>query len=225
MVKKLTTYEDFIARVETLGFMTLSQVLPGFPSLAGETNENFWHTGTETDPWRWKDRAAEEKHLAYGSILGGHNGFISRSKYPVFYAAFNPTTAMEERWTAGTINRLTWQLWQLFESHDTLNVSQIRKSLDVSRKRGASAADAAIKKLQQEFYITMDGNEQKISNKGKAYGWPVNRYRRVINWVPAGWLDNTGDWSVAAAKEKILNDAVEISDGVNRRDLAKKLGL
>ena len=41
----LTTYEDFIERVESLGFMTLSQIIPGLPSLGAETKESAWHMG------------------------------------------------------------------------------------------------------------------------------------------------------------------------------------
>jgi hypothetical protein len=51
MTVLLTTYADFLARVEALGFMALSQILPGLPSLGGETAENLWHTGLDTDPW------------------------------------------------------------------------------------------------------------------------------------------------------------------------------
>ena len=198
---------------------------PAFHLWLARTPENLWHTGLETDPWRWKDRAAEEKRLAYGAILGGHKGFISRRLYPLFYAAFSSSTAMEERWISGTVSRVTWQLWQLFETHDTLNISQIRKSLGISRKHGAGVGDTAVKNLQQEFYITMDGNDRKISMTGKLYGWPINRYRRVISWVPAGWLDDAEKWSQEAAREKILNQAVAISNDANPIALAKKLGL
>ena len=109
----LMTYEDFLDRVETLGFMAFSSLLPGLPSLSGETPENLWHTGLDTDPWRWKDRAAEEKRLAYGCILGGQKGFISQRMYSYFYAAFHPMLSMEERWEAGSVNQRTWQVWQL----------------------------------------------------------------------------------------------------------------
>ena len=43
----LTTYEDFVARVESLGFMALSHLLPGLPSLGNETPASFWHTGLD----------------------------------------------------------------------------------------------------------------------------------------------------------------------------------
>ena len=225
MTTTLTTYEDFIVRVESLGFMALSHILPGFPSLGDETTESLWHTGLDTDPWCWKDRVAEEKRLAYGCILGRHKGFVTQRMYPIFYAAFHPTLSMPERRASGTVNQKTWQLWQLFEEQGTLNISQVRQTMGVSRKKGASAVDTAIQQLQREYYITVDGNERKVSAKGEFYGWPVNRYCRVVDWAPTNWLDSAKDWSVDEARELILDEGVEISKGVNRQGLAKKLGL
>jgi hypothetical protein len=225
MTAMLTNYDDFVARVEALGFMALSRLLTGLPSLGDETTESLWHTGLDTDPWRWKDRVAEEKRLAYGCILGGHKGFVTQRMYPIFYAAFHPTLSMPERWASGTVNQRTWRLWQLFEERGTLNTSQVRRALGVSRKQGASAVDTAIQQLQHEYYITVDGNERKISAKGEFYGWPVNRYCRVVDWAPASWLDGVKDWLAEEARELILDDGVAMSNGVNRQELAKKLGL
>jgi len=225
MTSMLTTYEDFVARVELLGFMALSHLLPGLPSLGDETSEDLWHTGLETDPWRWKDRVAEEKRLAYGCILGGKKGFVSQRMYPIFYAAYHPSLSMPERWASGTLSQMTWRLWQLFEEKGTRNISQVRHSLSGSRKYSASEIDTAIRQLQHEYYITVDGNERKVSAKGEFYGWPVIRYRRVVDWAPDGWLDSAKDWSAEEARELILDDGVAMSDGVNRQDLAKKLNL
>src|SRR5262245_30221152 len=102
---KLTRYQDFLDRVDELGFMALSRLLPGLPSLSEETPRSIWHTGDDdTDPWHWKDRAAEEKRLAYGCILGGHKGFVSARMYPVFYAAYHPAESMPDRWAMGQVN-------------------------------------------------------------------------------------------------------------------------
>ena len=70
----------------------------------------------------------------------------------------------------------------------------------------------------------MDGSERKISAKGEFYGWPVNRYRRVLDWAPAGWLEDAENWSAEEARELILDDGVAFSQGVKRQALAKKLG-
>jgi hypothetical protein len=224
MTTILTNYEDFVDRVESLGFMALSNLLTGFPSLGDETAENLWHTGLESDPWRWKDRVAEEKRLAYGCILGGHKGFVSQRMYPIFYAAFHPERPMPERWASGTVNQRTWQLWQLFKERGTLTTSQVRHALGVSGKRGASAVDTALRQLQQEYIITIDGSERKISAKGQFYGWPVNRYKRVLDWAPAGWLEDAENWSSEEARDLILDDGAAMSSGVKRKDLARKLG-
>jgi hypothetical protein len=225
MTIMLTTYEDFVARVEFLGFMALSQLLPGVPSLGDETAESLWHSGLDSDPWRWKDRAAEEKRLAYGCILGGHKGFVTQRMYPIFYAAFHPPLPMPERWAGGTVSQMTWRLWQLFEERGKCNISQVRKAMSASRKQDVHALDTAIQQLQHEYYITVDGNERKVSAKGEFYGWPVNRYSRVVDWAPDGWLEGAKDWSAEEARELILDDGVAMSDGVKRQDLAKKLGL
>jgi len=224
MTAMLTKYEDFIARVELLGFMAMSHFLPGLPSLGEETTKNLWHTGLDTDPWCWKDRVAEEKRLAYGCILGGYKGFVTQRMYPIFYTAFHPPLSMPERWASGTVSQTIWRLWQLFEEKGRLNISQVRKIMRLSRKQGAHTVDAAIQQLQHEYYITVDGNERKVSAKGEFYGWPVNRYCRVVDWAPAGWLDSAKDWSPEEARELILDDGVAISNGVNRQDLARKLG-
>jgi hypothetical protein len=127
MTNMLTIYEDFVARVEFLGFMALSQLLPGVPSLGDETAESLWHTGLDSDPWRWKDRVAEEKRLAYGCILGGYKGFVTQRMYPIFYAAFHPTLSMPERWAGGTVSQTTWRLGSFLKKKGTLTLVRCGK--------------------------------------------------------------------------------------------------
>lgn len=220
----LTTYQDFLIRVEELGFMALSNILPGFPSLSSETPNELWHTGLETDPWRWKDRAAQEKKLAYGCILNGHKGFVSARMYPIFYAAYHPVEFMPERWSAGKVNQTTWRLWQLFEEKGSLNTSQARKLLGTTYKVGSSQVDTATLALQREYFITVSGNEQKISADGHLYGWPSNMYTRVIDWAPPKWLEPVKDWKPEEARELILDEAVSMSQGIHRRELLQELG-
>jgi hypothetical protein len=100
----------------------------------------------------------------------------------------------------------------------------VRQILDVSRKQGAGEVDASIQQLQKEYYITVAGNDRKVSAKGEFYGWPVIRYSRVIDWAPAGWLEDAVNWSVEGARGAILEDGLAMSAGVERQALAKKLG-
>lgn len=220
----LTTYQNFLDRVEALGFMLLSDILPGCPSVGAETAPSAWHTGDEdSDPWQWKDRAAAEKCLAYGCILGGNKGFVTARMYPLFYAACHPPEPMPERWAGGTVSQAAWQLWQLFEEQRLLNTGEVRRALGVSAKNGASRLDAAMRELQAEYYLTTAGVRRKLSKKGEPYGWPNTVYDRVRDWAPEEWLRDAAGYRPREAREMILEAGVEMSDA-SRDALAKMLG-
>jgi hypothetical protein len=215
----LTHYPDFLARVDELGFLPLSRFLPGMPSLSEETPGNLWHTGNyETDPWQWKDRAAEEKKLAYGCILGGHKGFVSRRLYALFYAACRPPETMDERWRAGELSLVTWKLWGLFEKKPALDTSEARRALGGT----ASQADSALRQLQQEYWITIAGTRRKVGKDGQPYGWPASLFEQVERWAPPEWLAETSFWDQAEAREAILE--VGVGMGAEREALRKMLG-
>lgn len=225
-MKSLKNYEDFIDIVDELGFMPLSNLIPGLPSLSEETSEENWHTGDpETDPWRWKDRAAEEKRLAFGCILGGHKGFVSAHMYSIFYQVFHPQEGMEERRAGGQVSQTTWQLWQLFEEKTLWNTSDIRREMGVTLKKGGNKIDKAITELQQNYYITVAGSRQKGDKYGQPYGWPANVYDKVENWVPEEWLKLNLGLSVEEARERILDKGIAIGKNINRTELVKKLGI
>lgn len=223
---QLLSYRDFLKRVNDLGFMALSNILPGFPFLSEETPEENWHTGDpETDPWQWKDRAAEEKQLAFGCILGGHKGFVSARFYPLFYAAFHPTEPMTERRASGLVTQEAWQLWQLFEDKTMLNTSDIRQELGVTAKKGGGRVDKAIQELQRNYYITAAGNRRKINRQGQPYGWPAIVYDKVKNWAPREWISLDSPIGPSEAKEDILDQAIAISKSLTRGELTKALGI
>lgn len=222
----LKRYEDFLNRVDDLGFMALSNILPGFPSLSEETPKENWHTGDlDTDPWCWKDKAAEEKRLAFGCILGGHKGFVSARMYSLFYTAFHPKEYMEERRASGQVSQTVWQLWQLFEEKTLLNTSDIRQEMGVTLKKGGSKVDKAIKELQQYYYITVAASRRKTDKYGQPYGWPVNVYDKVENWVPSEWMKMSPGLSSEEARERILDNGIVISKNISRKELAKTLGM
>jgi len=201
---KISNYNEFIDRVNELGFMTLSDVLPGLPSLSGETKKSNWHTGDyESDPWCWKDRVAKEKKLAYGCILGGHKGFVSPKMYLFFYYAYHPTETIKELWTAGKLCRTTWDLWNLFEERSLLSTSDIRHLMGITIKNGGS----------------------NISKDGEPYGWPACVYDKVVDWIPTNWFDDKEKFKPEEAREKILEKGMVIGNNFSRKQLAKKLKL
>lgn len=182
----LLTYGDFISYVNRKGVLAFSGGFP-LPALDALTLEKNWHTGEEdTDPWRWKDRAAREHALAFGCILNGFKGFLSEAAYPLFYDAFREEETLEERYYAGHVAKAEMDVYRLFESGAQLSTADVRSALHVTKKQGASAVDTALKSLQRQFLISVCGNKRKLSFEGLEYGWPANAYCLAELWA--------GDW-------------------------------
>lgn len=185
----LRTYADFLSCADDCGVMVFAgKFVEGFPNLDNMTAAHQWHTGNaDTDPWQWRDRAAVEKQLAFGNILGGRKGFISPKLYPLFYSACRPDGSMEERYHWGHVKKIVYDVYRLFEENGALDTAQIRNLMGVKKSEGASAVDSAIVRLQSEFYITVCGNRRKVSFDGMEYGWPANTYCLVDDWA-SGWI-------------------------------------
>lgn len=204
--------------------MTFSGSPEGLPNLTGETPGRIWHTGdAQTDPWCWKDRAAKEKKLAFGCILGGHKGFIAPWMYPSFLAACRPEGSMEERRCDGLVSQAAWELWKLFKGSRELDTGEIRRKLGVSKKKGCSRADSAVSELQQYFYITVTGSRQRIGRDGQPYGWHINTYEKVDDWAPAEWFAGRPAMRREDAIETILDRAAEICENIDTDKLARIL--
>ncbi len=219
----MNTYSEFLNHTETSGVLAFSgKFIAGFPKLDELTPQAQWHTGDpETDPWQWKDRAAAEKRLAFGNILGGRKGFIAPDLYPLFYSACRPDGTPEDRYKDGTVKKIVLDVYRLFESGETLDTSEIRKKLGVTKKDGASTVDAAVVTLQREFYITVCGNRRKVSFDGHEYGWPANTYGLVDEWAK--------DWLTAPllptseARTRILNHCAALDKQIDIKALEKLL--
>ena len=179
-MNNLSTYEGFIAQVDELGFLPLSHLMEGLPSISDFVDRSQWHTGDEqTDPWLWKDRAAAEKRLAYGCILNGHKGFVAGRLYGWFYAAYHPIDPMPERWAAGLVSQPVWRLWQLFERKTLLNTAEVRAEM------GGSRVDASLKELQRQYFLTVAGVRQKIAQQRQALRLARRGLRPPRALVPA----------------------------------------
>ena len=219
----LKTYSDFLAYAETSGVLAFSgKFIAGFPKLDELTLGTQWHTGnTETDPWQWKDRAAQEKRLAFGNILGGRKGFIAPALYPLFYSACRPDGTPEDRYKDGTVKKNVLDVYRLFEGGETLDTSEIRKKLGVTKKDGASAVDAAVVTLQRTFYITVCGNRRKVSFDGREYGWPANTYGLVDDWA-RDWL-KVPFLPTDEARARILDHCAALDQQIDLKALKKLL--
>ncbi len=221
----LHTYGDFLARIDQAGFLFLSDVLSGMPSVWSETADAQWHTGDpDTDPWQWKDRAAAEKRLAFGCVLGGHKGFIAPRLYAAFVRACQPDGALEERHDEGLVKPAVWDLWQCFEETPVLGSNDLNRLWKQSGRK-SGGLEGAIRELQREFWITVSGNRRKLDRFGQPTGWAHLLYERVDIWAPAEWLAPAAGMSAAQARASILDAARRMAPDVPTAAVIRTLRL
>jgi len=222
-VELLITYADLISYVDRNGILAFYGKMPaGILTLEALTLEQNWHTGDPiTDPWQWKDRAASEHKLAFGCVLNGYKGFLSKDMYPFFYDAFREAQTLEERHLDGLVPKMEMDIYRMFLSGAILSTADVRSALHVTKKQGASEADSALKSLQRQFLISVCGSKRKLSFEGLEYGWPANAYCLTKLWAK-DWL--TGKrLKREDARERILDHCEAHGIGESREKVKKAL--
>lgn len=77
-------YERFVELVNELGFMSMNDVVAGFPKIGDYIVEGqYWSDNPELDPWIWKDRVAAEKNYCMEVIL-----ILRRELFPHVFIVF-----------------------------------------------------------------------------------------------------------------------------------------
>lgn len=195
-----------------------------FIKLQDITYESNWHTGiTETDPWVWKDKSANEKKAVFGCILNGYKGFISQKMFPYFCIAYRPKESPEELYNDGLISYEAYKLYNLLDENKEMNTSEIRISMGVTKKNGGSKVDRAIVELQKKFFISVTGSERKINKFGEPYGWSVITYSLTDEYYN-DWLKNFDiDISCDEAKEYILELCCKRNPNASVKEIKKIL--
>jgi len=218
------TYDDFISKVNELGFVANSNMLAGFPQVSDFSHESQWWTGDpETDPWMWQARSAREKKLVYGSFYRGKRGFISPEWFSVYYNAFHPTLTVGERHAEGKLGKYELQVWDLFAKENRiLGTHEIRRLLGVTPKTGANSVDTAITNLCMTCDLVVAGDTDMLDKDGVPYNKSIS-YDLLENWIPSGWINPASQVDPLQALEKINNQLHKIS-GIDVSALTKIFG-
>ena len=132
----------------------------------------------------------QAKDLAFGCLLGGYKGFVTRAWYPVLYAACHPQGTVDEVYANGLMSKLAYDVFAVFQPGDVLTATDIRLRLDMETKTEAAKVDKALAFLQQQFWLSPCGCEQRLSKTGQPYGWPMVTYCHTQEWA-GDWLGET----------------------------------
>jgi hypothetical protein len=214
------TYREFTEAVDDLGFMPLSSNAISFPSLEGMTTKEMWHTGQDTDPWRWKTRIVEEKRAAYAKLFGGKPGFISLPWYPVFLAARRGGEDFESMYRQGLLSHEASRIYALFDENPVLATHEIKGMAGMGRE-AKSDYEHAMVELQMGMFITITGMTQMVSKTGEPHSWPATSYTTVENSATQEMIRESLRVDPDEALENIVERVLDILPNADLKKVQK----
>jgi hypothetical protein len=177
------TYEEASRAVAQLGILPLSGFIPSHASLDSITEPAAWHTGTDTDPWHWRDRFASEGIATYGRFIGSRPSLIARGVFPLVKCLLASPQTVQERYAAGLLARSTVQIYEIIQHHHSIEVRALRKLASMQDKADKQAFDHALIDLQNTANIVISGVAENRNDQGKQSGWNGTCYMLAERWM------------------------------------------
>lgn len=177
------TYAEASEAIEHVGILPLSGFIPEHPSLDSITEPEAWHTGSETDPWHWRDRFASEGVAAYGRFIGPRPSLVARGVFPLVQCLLTPARTVKERYTAGLFARSTVQVYEIIQQNPGIEVRMLRKLAGMQDKGEKKAFDQALIDLQNTADIAISGVAENRDEQGNKSGWNGTCYMLASHWM------------------------------------------
>jgi hypothetical protein len=192
----INSFEQFASALIEAGFSMGGENAEGIYALSARYGDGIqWHTGDPaTDPWEWRMRLYEERgDIAGGKIFFRKSGWIAKEWYPYFYAVRRRGQSMREAYEDGTVSNEALRIYEAIEAHGKLAYHEIKAAAGIGAA-DKSRFERAVVDLQMRLFITFCGRQQKVNQRGEAYGWSST----VFTTPEAFW-----NFDIAAAAERI----------------------
>lgn len=168
----LKTYQELVKVINDIGFLPLfKNSVEGF-SVEERTAKDAWWTGSEMDPWSWREIIAGEGEVAYGKLFCGHAGFVSKEWYPYLAAYRRDGYDFDSRYEDGLASRRSKKIIDVLTDHEEYLSNELKVAAGFG-KEGEKGYEGAINQLQMQTYITVRRFQRRKNKKGEEYGWPI----------------------------------------------------
>jgi len=226
----IKNYNDFVETLLTAGFSFSTSNADGiYAVVPWGWNETppydtpvRWHTGCpETDPWEWRTRVLYERDdIAYGKLFLKRSGFITREWYPYFLAARRGSDTFQDAYASGTLSHAAKRIY------DTITSNGILPSHDLKRlggftKKEKSAFERGLVELQMKMFITVCGAQQKISQKGDAYGMSSSMFCTTEKFWGRDVFDQAEEMSVDEAYDAVREQVLKLNPLAEEKKIVK----
>lgn len=179
-----------------------------------------WHTNDpETDPWLWRIRVLEERNdIAYSKLFFRKAGYITKEWYPYFLAARRNGESFDDAYANGTVSNQAKRIYSVLQDSGRLPVHDIKKSGGFSKEE-KSQFDSALTELQMRMFITMCGQQQRISLKHGEYGWASTMFCLVEKFWLADVLEKSKKIKLKEAEDAITTQIYRLNPKANPKKI------
>lgn len=172
----IRTVEEMTACIDRVGFLPLFRnEVAGF-SVEEMTNDSFWWTGHERDPWLWREKIARSHKAAYGRFFDKKNGFISLKWLPVFANYRRNGYDFDALWDDELAGRRAKKIMDCFPDGEELFSFELKERAGFG-KGGEKNFEGIVTGLQMQLYLVTSDLRKKRDRGGREYGWAVSLYR------------------------------------------------
>jgi hypothetical protein len=180
---RIETYEEGCQAITQWGMVPLSSWIPQHPSLEALTRPEAWHTGSQNDPWLWRDRLPAEGVAAYGRFLAGKPLLVARALFPLVKCLLSPASSLEERYAAGLLARSTVRVYEVVRQQDGIDARELRRVAGMQGRAEKQAFDRALIDLQSTADILICGTSGRLNAHGQKSGWNSACYMLTDHWM------------------------------------------
>ena len=213
------TVEEMIACIDRVGFLPLFRnEVAGF-SVEEMTNDSFWWTGHERDPWLWREKIARSHRAAYGRFFDKKNGFISLKWLPAFANYRRNGYDFDALWDDELAGRRAKKVMDCFPDGEELFSFELKERAGFG-KGGERNFEGIVTALQMQLYLVTSDLRKKRDRNGREYGWSVSLYRTpeaLWGELPRSAYRESPENSL----EKILEQMRKLYSGAAEADIRK----
>ena len=220
--KRIKNMDELYEYVDTVGFLPLFRShVDGF-SLEELTASAAWWSGTDEDPWLWRETAAAGGKVVYGKFFGGKAGFISREWFPYFASYRRDGYDFDTLYETGMATRKSKLLMDALEGQTSLPSYQLKQLAGFTRG-GEKGFTGAITTLMMQTYVVICGFERRLNRAGEEYGWPVTNYCTAESRFGADLVRSQYGLTREEALEKMLGQLRHLYPDAEEHTLRKQL--
>ncbi|WP_152559245.1 hypothetical protein [Tumebacillus flagellatus] len=184
MATVVDTYEQVQDMIREIGILPLSSFIPEYPSLEGVTRKEAWHTGSDTDPWLWRDRAAGEGVAAYGRFFKKKPILVSRDLYPYLQAVLRDEWEVDARYEDGQLSHAAKRIYEAVRDNGGIDTKALRVAVGMQDKDSKNDYDKALIELQETGDLVIAGiDERRLNDQGLKSGWNSTCYELADRWL------------------------------------------